>query len=186
MKYECFHLVLMVTHRCNLRCSYCYMGRQSPRSMTPEIGRGGHSTGGPFGPARRRSGTELLRRRTASGSRTGRRTGRLRPAGGRRRRNPPAARTDDQRNAVGGQGLGRHAPPRPGPMRQPRRTARGRITAAAGCRTEAATPSRCWARSIGFRMPGGRSRVVSVVESRKRGLPAGGSPVAARSRGRAD
>ena len=38
MKYECFHLVLTVTHRCNLRCSYCYMGRQSPRSMTPEIG----------------------------------------------------------------------------------------------------------------------------------------------------
>ncbi len=39
MNYQRFHLVLMVTHRCNLRCRYCYMGRQSPRSMSPEMGR---------------------------------------------------------------------------------------------------------------------------------------------------
>ena len=36
-KYEVFHLVLMVTHRCNLRCRYCYTGRKFRRSMTPAI-----------------------------------------------------------------------------------------------------------------------------------------------------
>ncbi|MEN6450200.1 MAG: radical SAM protein, partial [Thermoguttaceae bacterium] len=39
MRYGRFYLVLMVTHRCNLRCSYCYMGRQSARSMPLETGR---------------------------------------------------------------------------------------------------------------------------------------------------
>lgn len=39
MAYDCFHLVLMVTHRCNLRCTYCYAGAKLPRSMSPEIGR---------------------------------------------------------------------------------------------------------------------------------------------------
>lgn len=39
MKYGCFHLVLMVTHACNLRCDYCYTGRKSPRTMSTEIGR---------------------------------------------------------------------------------------------------------------------------------------------------
>jgi uncharacterized protein len=39
MKYHCFHLVLMVTHRCNLQCEYCYMGRHFPASMSPELGR---------------------------------------------------------------------------------------------------------------------------------------------------
>jgi uncharacterized protein len=38
MKYECFHLVLMVTHRCNLRCSYCYVGRHYRRSMVYATG----------------------------------------------------------------------------------------------------------------------------------------------------
>jgi uncharacterized protein len=39
MKYECFHLVLMVTHGCNLQCDYCYTGRKFPRAMTLEVGR---------------------------------------------------------------------------------------------------------------------------------------------------
>ena len=39
MRYDCFHLVLMVTHACNLRCDYCYMGRKSPRRCCPAIGR---------------------------------------------------------------------------------------------------------------------------------------------------
>jgi uncharacterized protein len=38
MKYDCFHLVLMVTHQCNLQCGYCYMGRHFPRSMSFETG----------------------------------------------------------------------------------------------------------------------------------------------------
>ena len=38
MKYSCFHLVLMVTHRCNLHCEYCYMGRHFSRSMKRETG----------------------------------------------------------------------------------------------------------------------------------------------------
>ena len=37
-KYDCFHLVLMVTHACNLRCDYCYTGAKSPRSMSLELG----------------------------------------------------------------------------------------------------------------------------------------------------
>ncbi len=53
MKYGRFHLVLMVTHRCNLRCRYCYMGRQSPRSMSPEVGRAAIRAGDPFDTARR-------------------------------------------------------------------------------------------------------------------------------------
>lgn len=39
MSYARFHLILMVTHRCNLRCRYCYTGRKLPRSMTREVGR---------------------------------------------------------------------------------------------------------------------------------------------------
>jgi uncharacterized protein len=39
MKYECFDLVLMVTHACNLRCDYCYVGRKRPQSMDPLVGR---------------------------------------------------------------------------------------------------------------------------------------------------
>jgi sulfatase maturation enzyme AslB (radical SAM superfamily) len=39
VKYECFHLVLMVTHACNLRCHYCYTGRKMSRSMDLRIGR---------------------------------------------------------------------------------------------------------------------------------------------------
>jgi uncharacterized protein len=38
MKYDCFHLVLMVTHQCNLRCSYCYVGRHFRRSMAYATG----------------------------------------------------------------------------------------------------------------------------------------------------
>ena len=39
MRYDRFHLVLMTTHACNLRCDYCYTGRKSPRAMPLEIGR---------------------------------------------------------------------------------------------------------------------------------------------------
>ena len=39
MKYERFHLVLMATHACNLRCDYCYTGRKFPRVMQAEVGR---------------------------------------------------------------------------------------------------------------------------------------------------
>jgi uncharacterized protein len=39
VKYECFHLVLMVTHACNLRCRYCYTGRKMARSMELRVGR---------------------------------------------------------------------------------------------------------------------------------------------------
>lgn len=39
MKYDCFHLVLMVTHQCNLRCDYCYTGRKLARAMSPQVGR---------------------------------------------------------------------------------------------------------------------------------------------------
>lgn len=38
-RYEVFHLVLMVTHGCNLRCRYCYTGRKFRRSMRPQVGR---------------------------------------------------------------------------------------------------------------------------------------------------
>jgi uncharacterized protein len=38
MKYQSFHLVLMVTHQCNLHCGYCYMGRHFSRAMTRETG----------------------------------------------------------------------------------------------------------------------------------------------------
>ena len=37
--YDCFSLVLMVTHACNLRCTYCYTGTKLSRSMNPEVGR---------------------------------------------------------------------------------------------------------------------------------------------------
>ncbi len=38
MRYDRFHLVLMATHACNLRCDYCYTGRKFRRSMPWEIG----------------------------------------------------------------------------------------------------------------------------------------------------
>ena len=34
-----YGLVLMVTHACNLRCTYCYAGRKSASTMPPDIGR---------------------------------------------------------------------------------------------------------------------------------------------------
>lgn len=37
--YPRFNLVLMVTHDCNLRCSYCYVGEKSRRVMPFEVGR---------------------------------------------------------------------------------------------------------------------------------------------------
>ena len=37
-RYERFQLVLMVTHACNLRCDYCYVGCKSPRSMNLALG----------------------------------------------------------------------------------------------------------------------------------------------------
>lgn len=37
--YPCFGLTLMVTHACNMRCSYCYARGKSPRVMPEEIGR---------------------------------------------------------------------------------------------------------------------------------------------------
>jgi uncharacterized protein len=37
--YERFGLVLMVTHACNLRCSYCYTGTKTGRPMSPTVGR---------------------------------------------------------------------------------------------------------------------------------------------------
>ena len=36
-KYNRFSLVLMVTHSCNLRCSYCYSGGKIQRSMDSAI-----------------------------------------------------------------------------------------------------------------------------------------------------
>jgi uncharacterized protein len=39
MRFDHFHLVLMVTHACNLRCDYCYAGYKFSRSMPAEIGR---------------------------------------------------------------------------------------------------------------------------------------------------
>ncbi len=36
--YDRFGLVLMVTHDCNLRCSYCYMGAKSLRTMDRQVG----------------------------------------------------------------------------------------------------------------------------------------------------
>jgi uncharacterized protein len=38
MRYERFHLVLMVTHACNLRCDYCYVGQKRPQTMPLEMG----------------------------------------------------------------------------------------------------------------------------------------------------
>ena len=38
MRYDRFHLVLMTTHACNLRCDYCYTGRKFRRAMPLEIG----------------------------------------------------------------------------------------------------------------------------------------------------
>lgn len=37
--YPRFSLILMATHACNLRCSYCYVGQKSARSMPEAIGR---------------------------------------------------------------------------------------------------------------------------------------------------
>jgi len=37
--HECFHLVLVVTHSCNLRCRYCYTGRKFDRRMPLALGR---------------------------------------------------------------------------------------------------------------------------------------------------
>ena len=37
--YDCFGLTLMVTHECNMRCSYCYAGAKRKRSMPREVGR---------------------------------------------------------------------------------------------------------------------------------------------------
>jgi uncharacterized protein len=37
--YPQFGLVLMVSHACNLRCSYCYTGRKFSRTMSERIGR---------------------------------------------------------------------------------------------------------------------------------------------------
>lgn len=34
-----FGLVLMVTHACNLRCTYCYTGKKDDRAMPVEVGR---------------------------------------------------------------------------------------------------------------------------------------------------
>jgi uncharacterized protein len=36
--YDCFGLVLMVTHACNLRCRYCYTGAKWPRLMPVPVG----------------------------------------------------------------------------------------------------------------------------------------------------
>jgi len=36
--YPRFGLVLMLTHACNLRCSYCYTGEKPPRSMEAHVG----------------------------------------------------------------------------------------------------------------------------------------------------
>ena len=36
--YDGFGLVLMVTHACNLRCSYCYTGDKFNRKMPPLVG----------------------------------------------------------------------------------------------------------------------------------------------------
>lgn len=35
----CFGLSLMLTHACNMRCSYCYVGGKSHRTMDAEVGR---------------------------------------------------------------------------------------------------------------------------------------------------
>jgi uncharacterized protein len=37
--HACFGLVLMITHACNLRCSYCYVGRKRHASMRQDIAR---------------------------------------------------------------------------------------------------------------------------------------------------
>lgn len=37
--YPRFGLVLMVTHTCNLRCSYCYTGRKTSRTLPEHVGR---------------------------------------------------------------------------------------------------------------------------------------------------
>lgn len=38
MSYKRFDLVLMVTHRCNLQCDYCYQPKKPLRSMSREVG----------------------------------------------------------------------------------------------------------------------------------------------------
>jgi sulfatase maturation enzyme AslB (radical SAM superfamily) len=38
MRYDRYHLVLMTTHACNLRCAYCYTGDKFRRAMPREIG----------------------------------------------------------------------------------------------------------------------------------------------------
>ena len=40
-QYERFGLVLMLTHACNMRCTYCYGGEKSNRRMAPAYGRAG-------------------------------------------------------------------------------------------------------------------------------------------------
>ena len=37
--YSHYLLTLMVTHACNMRCSYCYAGKKTPRPMPESIGR---------------------------------------------------------------------------------------------------------------------------------------------------
>ena len=37
--YPHYNLTLMVTHACNMRCSYCYVGRKSPRILPVVFGR---------------------------------------------------------------------------------------------------------------------------------------------------
>ncbi|MCY2952707.1 MAG: 4Fe-4S cluster-binding domain-containing protein [Planctomycetota bacterium] len=37
--FQQFGLVLMLTHACNLRCSYCYNGRGSSGTMSLDLGR---------------------------------------------------------------------------------------------------------------------------------------------------
>ncbi len=37
--YSEFSLVLRVNHSCNMRCTYCYAGRQFPASMSEDVGR---------------------------------------------------------------------------------------------------------------------------------------------------
>ena len=37
--YNRYSLTLMLTHDCNLRCSYCYMGAKSGRVMPESLGR---------------------------------------------------------------------------------------------------------------------------------------------------
>jgi sulfatase maturation enzyme AslB (radical SAM superfamily) len=110
MKYDCFHLVLMVTHQCNLRCDYCYTGRKSARSMSRRVGRvaidranhslapGGTLELGFFG------GEPLLEARSV----------RLRPATCDKCRSAAAGGTDDQRHGAHPVGLESDVAGRPG------------------------------------------------------------------------